>query len=344
MRRRVWPWQCAMSLIRFNALISLAIFFALWFIYFHYRLENLQSSQYLPQAGADGAGRGYNPRKVIIYNRVPKTGSTTFTNAVAYDLCKKNGFHSIHLNMTKNRYAMNVIDQRSFVDNVTSWTEVIPAFYHGHVAFVDFTKFGYQNPIYVNMVREPLDRLLSHYYFLRYGDNYRIGLRRSRAGNNETFDECIEKKKKDCDMKMMWLQIPYFCGTHSFCSEVGSKQALEEAKYNLLNHYLLVGTTDRLADFIALLEQVLPDFFHGALDHYNSLDENRAHLRYTKKKIPPSAQTLEIVKNNPIYQMEREFFDFAKNQFEEQWSRVAQKDGSFVPKQFHYEKIRPPVE
>ncbi|KAK0415190.1 hypothetical protein QR680_011818 [Steinernema hermaphroditum] len=337
-----------MTLPRFNVLIFVALFFLLWFIYFNYRLDKVQldnqSNRYLPQANSDGTRSGYNPRKVIIYNRVPKTGSTTFTNAVAYDLCKKNGFHSIHLNMTKNRYSMNIVDQRTFVDNVTAWNEVSPAFYHGHVAFVDFTKFGYLNPIYINMVREPLDRLLSHYYFLRYGDNYRIGLKRSRAGNNETFDECVERKKKDCDMKMMWLQIPYFCGTHSFCTEVGSKLALDQAKSNLLNHYLLVGTTDRLIDFIALLEQVLPDFFHGALDHYNTLDENRAHLRYTKKKIPPSEQTLEIVRNDPIYQMEKEFYDFAKSQFEEQWNRVKLKDGSFIPKQFHYEKIKPPLE
>uniref|UniRef100_A0A914YBM0 Sulfotransferase n=1 Tax=Panagrolaimus superbus TaxID=310955 RepID=A0A914YBM0_9BILA len=131
--------------------------------------------------------------------------------------------------------------------------------------------FGLPNPIYINLIREPLERLLSHYYFLRYGDNYRVGLKRSKAGHNETFDECIEMGGKDCDMKQMWIQIPYFCGTAAFCSEPGNEMALKQAKWNLVNRYLVVGLNERMEDLIAVLEKLLPNFFKGAFGHFKSL-------------------------------------------------------------------------
>lgn len=48
--------------------------------------------------------------------------------------------------------------------------------------------------------------------------------------------------------------------------------ALEEAKRTLMEKYLLVGTTERMREMIALLDATLPDFFQGALDHFDSLD------------------------------------------------------------------------
>lgn len=33
-------------------------------------------------------------------------------------------------------------DQLEFVRNVSEWTERQPAFYHGHFAFVDFTRYA----------------------------------------------------------------------------------------------------------------------------------------------------------------------------------------------------------
>ena len=52
------------------------------------------------------------------------------------------------------------------------------------------------------------------------------------------------------------------------CRVPGSRWALEQAKHNLLNKYLVVGITEDLGDFIAMLEVILPRFFKGASDLY----------------------------------------------------------------------------
>ena len=49
---------------------------------------------------------------VVIYNRVPKTGSTSFAG-IAYELCLRNKFHVLHLNVTKNNHVLSISDQVS---------------------------------------------------------------------------------------------------------------------------------------------------------------------------------------------------------------------------------------
>lgn len=279
---------------------------------------------------------------VIIYNRVPKTGSTSFMG-VAYDLCSRNNFNVLHINTTRNSHVLSLSDQVRFVHNVTNWTAKKPGLYHGHIAFLDFKRFGIsKQPIFINIVRKPLDRLVSYYYFLRYGDDFRPYVVRRRQGNKMTFDDCVLKREKDCDPENMWLQVPFFCGHYAECWVPGSEWALSQAKLNLVQHYFLVGVTEELQDFIALLEAALPRFFQGATNYF--LEGKKSHLRKTYNKMDPSPDTVAKIQASRVWQMENEFYDFVLQHFHFLRKRTLTiRDGVVTDKgqQFLYEKIRP---
>ncbi|RZF37545.1 hypothetical protein LSTR_LSTR008583 [Laodelphax striatellus] len=279
---------------------------------------------------------------IIVYNRVPKTASTSFVN-IAYDLCKRNGFNVLHLNITGNLHIMSLADQARFIWNVTHWDVKKPAFYHGHVGFIDFQRFGStQRPIYINLLRRPLDRLVSYYYFLRFGDNYRPHLVRRKHGDKMTFDECVEQDLPDCNPDQMWLQIPFLCGHSADCWTPGNAWALEEAKRNLISQYLVVGVMEQLSDFIAILEATLPGFFRGAVEHFKH--SKKAHLRKTNQKLKPKESTIKKIEESRVWKMENELYEFALEQFEFLKRKMTvNKDGELIDKgqQFMYEKISP---
>lgn len=49
----------------------------------------------------------------------------------------------------------------------------------------------------------------------------------------------------------------------------GNKWALEQAKRNLVEKYLLVGITEEIGDFVAILEATVPRIFKGATKLFN---------------------------------------------------------------------------
>jgi heparan sulfate 2-O-sulfotransferase HS2ST1 len=60
----------------------------------------------------DVATRDYEELEdaVVIYNRVPKTASTSFVGLV-YDLCRQNKYHVLHINVTNNMHTLTLTNQ-----------------------------------------------------------------------------------------------------------------------------------------------------------------------------------------------------------------------------------------
>ncbi|VVC34688.1 Sulfotransferase,P-loop containing nucleoside triphosphate hydrolase [Cinara cedri] len=285
-------------------------------------------------------------KPLVIYNRVPKTGSTSFVN-VAYDLHARNSFRVLHVNVTGNSHLLSLYDQFRFIDNTTQW--LLPAFYHGHFAYIDFERYGYKKPHYIQLLRKPLDRLVSYYYFLRYGDDYRPHLvRKKHMDSATTFDECVDRGGPDCQANLLWLQIPFLCGQSADCWTPGSEWALRQAKRNVLEKYTLVGVTEKLTQFLQMLELVIPgDMFRNASEHFQH--SSKSHLRKTAKKYPVSRKTVKKFHDSTVWQMENELYTFVAREFAfayaKQFPNVLSKDwksaDELPPPNFHYEKIYP---
>ena len=64
----------------------------------------------------------------------------------------------------------------------------------------------------------------------------------------------------------------------------GNKWALEQAKRNLVEKYLLVGITEEMGNFVAVLEVVLPRIFKGATKLFNEGEKNYVRDKYRERR------------------------------------------------------------
>ena len=109
---------------------------------------------------------------ILIYNRVPKTGSKNML-LLLEQLQTENNFQSLtDADGGKGQpetQIMTFLEKASYVqqfgiqqDNLS-----IPYSFTKHMNFLDFEEFNKTNPIYINIVRNPIERVISWYYYIR---------------------------------------------------------------------------------------------------------------------------------------------------------------------------------
>ena len=101
---------------------------------------------------------------VLYFNRIPKTGSENFVYLMS-TLSKQNNF-------THYRYAQpdprhpTYEEQRKHV-NIVLKKPQRPLTYDRHVHFIDFSQFVGVQPIWFSIIRDPVDKFVSRYFYNR---------------------------------------------------------------------------------------------------------------------------------------------------------------------------------
>ncbi|XP_065284809.1 uronyl 2-sulfotransferase isoform X1 [Dermacentor albipictus] len=262
------------------------------------------------------------PRVRLVYNRVPKCASTTLLTLLRR-LSATNGFRHLHCRIYDKRM-LTSDEQAEFVEEVMSLRA--PCSYDRHVYFLDFEEFGHANPTYINMVRDPVDRIASSFYYSRA-----IAARRRDPTLRkvpprwlrETFEECVQRGGDGCcfaeGQPHRSLMVPYFCGHDPRCLIVQNSWALDKARQNIERHFSVVGVLEDLNTTLALLETSVPIFFRGAAALYRKegLHKNRNWSGPSKVAL----RTREMLRRN--ISLEYELYEFVRQRLHAQWRRLA---------------------
>ncbi|XP_006824277.1 uronyl 2-sulfotransferase-like [Saccoglossus kowalevskii] len=242
----------------------------------------------------------------VIFNRVSKVGSRSLLNVIM-KLSQKNKFERARSPVFVKVF-LNETGQKIFTKEIEVITP--PFIYDRHLDYVDFERHASKPPTWINLTRDPVSRLVSFYYYTRFGDSFSVPEWTGAAEDfNQTFDQCVLQDKFECSTQNTFRVVPYFCGQDDEC-RTASRWAVEQAKRNVVEKFLFVGITEDFNSTLVVLERLLPQFFEGALESYKiTLSTIRDQFK-SKSKIEPSEEVLKIQRERMA--LEVEFYEFVK--------------------------------
>jgi len=270
-------------------------------------------------------------KETLFFNRVPKVGSQT-TMELLKSLSIKNHFH-YHKDRTQKVETIKLTkSEERRLSTVVNQFEP-PSVYIKHVCFSNFTKFGLPMPIYVNMVRDPVERVISWYYYVRAPWYF---VERKRAFPDlplpnpnwlrKDYETCVTTNDPECRYLPAQRkdgfgdhrrQTMFFCGHSDDCTGFNTEIAMKKAKENVERHYAVVGVLEELNKTLTVLEHYVPRFFKGALDVYWNEVHIFSKINRNIYKPPVAEEVKDIVRKN--FTRELEFFDFCKQRLHKQY-------------------------
>ena len=276
--------------------------------------------------------------KLVMFNRVPKAGSQSLIKLMV-ELGRGLGYRVTVDQRTEEQYNSPPWEQLQLAETVSTNTE--PTVWVRHYNFLDFDSLGLAAPTWLNMVRDPVERVISNFYYRRAGWNI---VERKLAFPDEPlpdpaflrrdFETCVLEGDPECSylensIDTAWetgdhrRQMMLFCGQREVCARFNNQEALEMAKRNVAQHYTVVGVLEMWEDTLEVLEHQLPFFFTGAREVYKNKFKQVRKMSQNFHKGFVSEEIKEIVRRN--FSREMEFYEFVKDRLQVQLDQIRER-------------------
>ncbi|CAF1224102.1 unnamed protein product [Didymodactylos carnosus] len=225
------------------------------------------------------------------------------------------------------RYKLNEQQQKRFVQMLIENSKM-PTLFERHIYFINFIHHKQIQPLYINLLRNPLERVISDYYYSRYMCTVKkeTCFRMKRAYINETLDDCVMRNEHQPHVCIslehgVHSAIAFFCGQSSYCEGYKTAQrALAKAKSNIVKYYILVGVTEQLFKTFSVMEKVLPQFFSNIKKTYLRRKKKRVWVTPKEYRIEPSNRTREVIYKALKY--ERDLYKYVKRRLQQQFDEI----------------------
>ncbi|KAK4298993.1 hypothetical protein Pmani_028700 [Petrolisthes manimaculis] len=164
---------------------------------------------------------------MMMYNRVPKCASSTI-QTILRRLSRRLGFRH-ESSVVFDQRQLNEEEQLELLKNLTTLAAISTEdfSYDRHLYYTNFTLVGGPRPVYINFIRDPVERFISSYYYVRSEE--RITRLRSQGHHyispppnwtKRSVGECVLSKLPECTFshgENRETMVTYFCGHHHFC-------------------------------------------------------------------------------------------------------------------------------
>ena len=118
-------------------------------------------------------------------------------------------------------------------------------------------------------------------------------------------------------------QIPFFCGDSVECRTLGNPTALEQAKKNIEDNFLMVGTLESLEKSFVVMECLMPEQMKGLVELHKNSD---LHINSGNKTVvhdPLTDEARAVMKDR--LKPEYELYQFVQDRLERQYKECVKK-------------------